>query len=882
MVSTKPTAAEMEKLLLSSDEEKRAQFPKSSDPQKDDVWVPGICNMCYNSCPIRVHRVNGVVVKIEGNPTTPNQGKICPRGNAGIMRMYDPNRIKTPLKRTNPKKGIGVDPGWVEVSWEEAFSTITQKLKEVRERDPRKLIIGSMDTARRAPIKIWSLAYGCPITNGAGGTPGGVHCGNGTHMFGEMVHGSFVEWVDADLNKMLILIGCSAGHETYPGLGTDARRFAEARLKGMKLVVVDPRMSAAAAKASEWVPIRPGTDSALALGMIHVLINELGVYDAHFIKQQTNGPYLIGPDGYYTRDQATGKPLVWDGREGRAKPFDDLSIQDFSLEGSYQVGGAQCKPAFQVLKEHVARYNPERVEEISSVPPDTVRRLARDWGEAASIGATITIEGKEYPYRPVSIMSYRGNQAHKRATLEAMALLLLPMIVGALDMPGGQLRMDLMSASTMAFPINRMLAPGIMEGEDGIVETHTHLWSMSLPVEFPPQLHDLKAYFPLSLQEGQVCYFTAAEPERYGFKKGDHVFWFHHTNPMMSMGGPRVIEKALQNSFVIDCNIVIDETAEMADIIVPESTYLERYHVNGSWVAKFAGLQAAFPAVEEPLYGCKDFLEILMEVGDRLDIVRGEQGVNWWYNAVCSLQEPFQLNLDRRYTYAEILDHVLQSHNGDARYNLEWFRQHGHRIRHATPEEIYQPYGQARLPLYSELMKRTGDKLRQDMEKKKIQEQINLKWEFSDYQALPDWKPGPVHTAPAEYDLFAINYKPVMLTFSNGAFNPYLMEIAEKDPYVLKLWMNSAAAKKRGLKEGDRVWIQSPVHRMQGVVTVSESIHPECVGIASTLGHWVNHSIAKGKGMHFNALNPLNWEWTDFVSGAVEGVTSRVKVYKST
>ena len=113
---------------------------------KEDVWEPTICMMCYNGCGIKVHRVNGVIVKIEGNPDCPrSRGKLCAKGNAGIMALYSPSRLKTPLKRTNPEKGIGVDPKWVEIGWEEALDTIAEKLREVREDDPRKLLFMTFD-----------------------------------------------------------------------------------------------------------------------------------------------------------------------------------------------------------------------------------------------------------------------------------------------------------------------------------------------------------------------------------------------------------------------------------------------------------------------------------------------------------------------------------------------------------------------------------------------------------------------------------------------------------------------------------------------------------------------------------------------------------------
>ncbi len=99
----------------------------------EDVWIPTACDMCYNVCAIQVHRVNGVAVKIEGIPDAPpNYGKICAKGNAGLMNLYNSHRITSPFIRTNPKKGIGVDPGWHQISWDEAMKLFVGKLRAAR------------------------------------------------------------------------------------------------------------------------------------------------------------------------------------------------------------------------------------------------------------------------------------------------------------------------------------------------------------------------------------------------------------------------------------------------------------------------------------------------------------------------------------------------------------------------------------------------------------------------------------------------------------------------------------------------------------------------------------------------------------------------------
>src|SRR3990170_2087305 len=108
--------------------------------QKEDVWIHSICEMCKGDCGILVHRVDGVIVDIKGDPDCPNsRGKNCAKSIAGIMQLYDPNRVKTPLKRTNPEKGLGIDPGWVRISWDEALDILKEKLTKIRKEDPRKL-----------------------------------------------------------------------------------------------------------------------------------------------------------------------------------------------------------------------------------------------------------------------------------------------------------------------------------------------------------------------------------------------------------------------------------------------------------------------------------------------------------------------------------------------------------------------------------------------------------------------------------------------------------------------------------------------------------------------------------------------------------------------
>ena len=263
-------------------------------------------------------------MEIKGDKNSPGtEGRICAKGKSGIMGLYNPNRVTVPLMRTNPEKGLGVDPGWKEMSWDQALKIIEERLRKIRKEDPRKLLLCEMDYPVIPQVLAWASAFG---TINAGLGSSGFFCGNGLHPIMYLTHGSFYSEPDLDYCNYLLLVGSQTGFMTHINAVASAKRMADARERGMKVVVVDPVCNNAASKADEWVPIRPGTDAAFALGLINILLNDLRIFDAWFIKNYTNGPYLVGPDGLFIRDEARKKPLIWDPVDGRAKPYDDPSI----------------------------------------------------------------------------------------------------------------------------------------------------------------------------------------------------------------------------------------------------------------------------------------------------------------------------------------------------------------------------------------------------------------------------------------------------------------------------------------------------------------------------------------------------------------------------
>ena len=201
--------------------------------------ITGICGSCMQKdCATRVHLEDGIVVKVEGNPDAPpNYGTLCGKGQAEILSLYNPYRVKTPMVRTNPEKGLDIDPMWKEVSWDEALGIVTDRLKEIRDKDPRGLVqcegFGNKESILRAPFL---KAFGSPNEVATHGELCTVHYATC------LVHAGFtVAIVDLEHCRYHITLGRSLGPNFATTSGT--RKLAKALDRGMKLVVVDPRCS---------------------------------------------------------------------------------------------------------------------------------------------------------------------------------------------------------------------------------------------------------------------------------------------------------------------------------------------------------------------------------------------------------------------------------------------------------------------------------------------------------------------------------------------------------------------------------------------------------------------------------------------------------------
>jgi thiosulfate reductase/polysulfide reductase chain A len=239
------------------------------------------CQVCSGACAVKAYVQNGRLVELRGNPDDQiSRGILCVKGISGIQWLYDPDRLKFPMKRTNPQKGIGVDPQFVRISWQEAYDTIAKKLNEYREKFGPESIAFIM---RPNPFA-QRLAK-------AMGTPNYISHHNTCYTTHEVVWRATVTgtgrpWTTDYANAKYIL---SFGWD-MPGKAKNmqTQHFIEAIEKGAKVVVLDPRYTVTASKANLWIPIKPGTDLAFALAMINVIIGE-NLYDRQFINDLTTG-----------------------------------------------------------------------------------------------------------------------------------------------------------------------------------------------------------------------------------------------------------------------------------------------------------------------------------------------------------------------------------------------------------------------------------------------------------------------------------------------------------------------------------------------------------------------------------------------------------------
>ncbi|MBL7119436.1 MAG: molybdopterin-dependent oxidoreductase [Dehalococcoidia bacterium] len=524
--------------------------------EEREKTVRTVCAMgCGMACGLLAHVRDGALTKIEpADFPDPKYRHLCARALATIKLVYHPDRLKYPLKRLG-ERGEGK---WQRISWDEALETIAARLKEIGERHGwRSLMwetagIGALDTAYARFAGCLEATGVSLIGFGDAAGPCGDRASFGT-LWGEAYQTDFEE------PAMCVLWGNNPA-ETQP---FGMRKLMDAKEKGARVVVIDPRFTPTASKADEYIPIRPGTDTALALGLMHVILEER-LHDPSFVAQYTVGPFLVNSrTGLFLREAdvlpgSSGKYLVWDSPTGQARAYDAPEAAP-TLTGVYSVGGVDCRPAFQLLADLAGDYPPEKVSEITGVPADTIRRLALDYARR----------------RPVASFRGMGMQRTFHGDLGFRAISTLAAITG-----------NIKPAGPRTFVLNMkafMRAGG--------------------RVHFIPVLK---------------VYDAIAKGDPYPIK----ALWIAKHNMLNQLPDASLITRELlpHLEFIVVADLFMNTSARYADIVLPACTFFEQQNLimppGGSpGVHSYLQLQ---DKVIEPLYECKPDVEILRQLAQRM------------------------------------------------------------------------------------------------------------------------------------------------------------------------------------------------------------------------------------------------------------------------
>ncbi|MGI5952150.1 MAG: molybdopterin-dependent oxidoreductase [Brooklawnia sp.] len=831
---------------------------------RQDEWIPTVCEMCFCNCAIKVRVIDGVVVKIEGNELSPvGEGRVCGKGNTAIMQLYDPNRITKPMKRTNPIKGLDQDPGWVEISWEEAYDLAVERIKDVVDRDPKKLMYTSFI------VNVVGLFAGrllMEMTLG-GQTLLPDICGAGIHPLYNLFNATGNAGPDWDYCKYVLQFGCQTGTATRHGFNMSARRFAEARKAGAKLVNVDPHMSAGAEKADRWIPIKQGTDSALALGLANVLVNELGIYDVDYLKEYTNAPYLVDTaTGRFIKDDQ-GQPYVMT-TAGEPAIFRDVDWREMELAGTFTVDGKQAKTGFQMLKEHLTSYTPEWVETITDVPAETTRITAKEFGEAACIGQTITLDGHELPYRPVAADCFSGLSRHLRGWHEMWSVFMLNTLVGSHNVVGGML-----GFAPKAFGMPGTGKPAWSPGEwepEGMLESTTMVYaSPSSEYEnaykerkYDPRDMSLMSLTPFDHDDPHFMYQVQLHPERFEGQERAELLYIYATNPYKNWGNNDEMGEFLNTfKYVIQSDLYLNDASYFADLIMPEATFLERYDLAPNGMMNhhnIGGLHTKWASsIRQPVVpsrdDCPGNLEVWFELAKRLGVTDTYQAI---FNAMFGLTGDLELKQGAEYSVPELLDRIYKAWYGKE-HGFEWFSKNGVITWDRKVEEVYlYPFHKSRIPLYFDLILEGKEQAQPEIEK--------LGWDwwsFDEYVPLPEYKPCHIHAERVPgYDFNAVYYTTAFNTDTWTILNPWLNEITAAEPYGYNIEMNAQTAAGMGLKSGDDVRMSTPDgYAVEGRLILVQGVEPMTLAVSG--GSWNHKSkytpVARGKGVALNHLVPV-------------------------
>src|SRR5262245_36773024 len=866
-------------------EEQVDTSPKVSDEVKTTT-----CYMCACRCGIKVHLKDGRIRYIEGNRDHPvNKGVLCGKGSAGIMNHYSPARLSTPLLRVGPR-GAGE---FKAIGWDEAMAIATQWLGDIRRRDPRQLAFFTGRDQSQALTGWWAQQFGTPNYAAHGGFCSVNMAAAGLSTIG----GSFWEFGEPDWEhtRYFLMFGVAEDHDSNPikiGLGKLKGRPAERRAK---FVSVNPVRTGYSAIADEWLGIRPGTDGLLVLALIHELLRADKV-DLDFLVRYTNAPWLVirnpggADDGLFARDH-DGRPLAWDKMRNAAACAlsPDLApalIGDFTLPESWPSGGRRVVPGVQLMAERYLdpRHAPEVVAETTGIPASTIKRIAAELAHAAfEQEITLDIEWTDWAGRrhdkiigrPASMHGMRGISAHSNGFHTCRAIHVLQMLLGSIDCPGG---------FRYEPPFPRPCPPAIRPaGKAGQVRPERPL--PGPPLGFPSGPEDL-----LVEADGRPCridkaFSWEAPLAAHGLMhmvianahKGDpypidtlflymaNMSWnsaMNSVGTMAMMTDKDVATGEYKIPRIIHADAYFSEMVAYADLVLPDTTYLERHDCISLLDRPICDADGAADAIRQPVVppdrDVRPFQDVLIELGARLGLpglVKPDGSPRY-----PGLYPDYMVNHERKPGIGMLAG--WRGANGDKHgkggpnpRQLERYIANGCFWRHELPEshryyrhanrgylEWAQEIGfldhteQIVLQIYSEPLQRF--RLAADGHGP-VQPPDRLRARIASYfDPLPIWYT-PQEEALVDgtrFPLQAVTQRPMAMYHSWGSQNAWLRQIHSRN----RLHMNRRMGERLGLADGDWVWVTSHHGRVKAELALMEGVNENTV--------WTWNAIGKRKG----------------------------------
>ncbi|MBW4049381.1 MAG: molybdopterin-dependent oxidoreductase [Proteobacteria bacterium] len=865
--------------------------PIAQPPGKTEIKST-TCYMCACRCGIDVHVRDGEVRYIEGNPNHPlNHGVICAKGSAGIMKQVSPARLTQPLRRkSGAERGAGeFEP----ITWDAAFTLLEERLRHIRATDPKQFALFTGRDQMQALTGLFAREFGTPNYAAHGG-----FCS--VNMAAGMIYttgGSFWEFGGPDLKqaKLFVMIGTAEDHHSNP-LKMALSDFKRA---GGRFISINPVRTGYSAVADEWIPIRPGTDGALVQALLRELLRS-GRFDTAFAARYTNAAQLVrvqpghAEDGLMVRnpDVPEGDPAAprnawwWDARIQAAVPAWSEGAEP-ALFGRYTMpDGAPVATALELLRAQVEPCTPEWAEAITGIAAGRIAQLAEDMAKAAIDQAFDMPQpwtdfwGREHASvraRPLAFHAMRGLAAHSNGFQTIRSLAILMSLLGTIDTPGGFRHKP---------PYPKQTPPGVRTARSWQdVQPNTPL--NGSPLGWPASPDDLmvdaqgqpmridKAFsweYPLAvhgLMHNVITNAWRGDPYRI-----DTLLIFMSNMAWNSAMNTQRVRRMLTDKhadgehkipFLVVCDAFHSEMTAFADLVLPDTSYLERHDAMSMLdrpISEFDGaMDSVRVPVVPPLGQCKPFQEVLIELASRLGFPSFTQADG-----------------SRKYQgYTDFIIHYETAPNSGVGFLSGWRGKDGSQSLKGEPNpEQWERYAENDCVHYTPLpenlrymrgvnrdylryAKDMGWRRRDDPVVIAIYSEVLQKFRLAAHGAgqgrqppahlrarvsthcdpLPFWTPPLEHGAVdlQRYTLAAVTQRPMAMYHSWDSQNAWLRQIHGHN----RLHVHPGTAQAAGIADGGWMWVESPWGQVRCIAQYSEAVEPGTV--------WTWNAIGKASGL---------------------------------